>query len=249
MNIFNLFKKVFPALLLILSFSSCSKKIPDGDIKDFVDKLNYKDAYDFVNTASSQTIVKHYVNSQVDGSLQMDIQIDKKEYKYRYSESIVDGFFHGTGEGQYFFNNQKTLCYMHDDNVVNAYQLTDNVNDNIKYSPDDVLLSIKNFFYTQLDSNIYRGGFYYGDYIKINCARYYENFSLNDSKDELTYSINTVTQDDDNTDILNMHSFTVNSYGMLLKLNSIAKNNSKKIKSETTTYITYNSDFIHFDKL
>ena len=245
MNIFKMKKLIilFVFVMVVGVMSSCSRKIPEGDIKDFVEKLSYDTAYDFVNNAQSNTTVKHFENGKEDGHLIMDITIDKENTSYYYSESQVSGYFYGMKEGQYSFHSQKTLCYMEDETTVSAYQITDDMPDTIQYSPEDVLLSIHNFFYTELEAGIYRGGFYYGDYVRLNCAKFYELFSLNEAKDELTYSINTVTKDKDNTDILNMHSFTVNEYGMLIRLSSVAKNNSKGLKTETTTTITYNTDF------
>lgn len=244
MNIFKMKKVIILILLVIVvGLTSCSKQIPEGDIKDFVEKLSYDAAYDFVQIAQSTTTVKHYENGEEDGHLVMKISIDKKDMPYYWSESQVSGYFYGMKEGQYSFYSQKTLCYLQDETIVSAYQLTDDKPDTIQYSPEDVNLSIHNFFYTELEAGIYRGGFYYGDYVRLNCAKFYELFSLNETKDELTYSINTVTKDKDNTDILNMHSFTINSFGMLIRLSSVAKNNSKKLKMETTTTITYNTDF------
>lgn len=229
--------------VLVIGLSSCSREIPDGDIKDFVEKLNFEDAYAFVQKAQSNTTIKHFENGEEDGHLEMNLWIDKQDMNYHYSQSYVDGYFYGTKEGQYSFHSQKTVCYMTDDTNVSVYQVTDGEPDTIQYSPEDVLLSIHNFFYTELEAGIYRGGFYYGDYVRLNCGKYYELFSLNETKDELTYSINTLQKDKDDTDILSMHSFTVNAYGMLIRLSSVAKNNSKKLKMETTTTITYNTDF------
>lgn len=238
-------KKILLCFLVTILFglTSCSKKIPDGDIKDFVSGFKYSNAFEHVNNAKSITTIKHYENKQEDGCLEMEIWIDKSDIKYRYSKSFVSGYFYGDKEGQYTFNNQETLCYTYNDEEIFAYQKTDNVYDDIKYSPDDVSLSIDNFFYTELEAGIYRGGFYYGDYVRINCANFYNQFSLNEAKTELTYSINTVTKDRDGYDILTMHSFTVDSYGMLLSLSSTAKNNAKGLKTETITKIVYNTSF------
>ena len=230
-------------VLVVMGLTSCSKQIPEGDIRDFVEQINYDTAYSFVKNAQSNTTVKHFENGEEDGHLIMDISIDKEDISYHYSESQVSGYFYGMKEGQYSFYSQKTLCYMYDDANVTVYQTTDTMADTIQYSPEDVMRSIYDFFYTELEAGIHRGGFYYGDYVRLNCAKYYELFSLNEAKDELTYSINTVTKDKDNTDILNMHSFTINTYGMLVRLSSVAKNNSKKLKVETTTTITYNTGF------
>lgn len=222
---------------------SCSRQIPEGDIRDFVEKLSYETAYEFVQNAHSTTTICHFSGGEEDGHMIMDIVFDKKDMPYYLSDSQVSGYFYGTKEGQYSFYSQKTLCYLENEANVHAYQLTDGKPDTITYSPEDVELAIHNFFYTELEAGIYRGGFYYGDYVRLNCAKYYELFSLNETRDELTYSINTVTKDKDDTDILNMHSFTINQYGMLIRLSSVAKNNSKKLKTETTTTISYNTEF------
>lgn len=244
MNIYKMKKLIILLMfVMVVGLTSCTKQIPDGDIKDFVEKINYDAAYSYVQKAQSNTTVKHFENGEEDGQLVMGIWIDKEDKNYYFSESKVDGYFYGNKEGQYSFHTQETLSYINDEENVATYQVTDSISNSIQYSPEDLLLSIHNFFYTELEAGIYRGGFYYGDYVRLNCAKFYELFSLNDTKDELTYSVNTVTQDKDGTDILNMHSFTVNAYGMLVRLSSVAKNNTKKLKVETTTTITYNVDF------
>lgn len=225
--------------VLVVVLVSCSKQIPEGDIRDFVEQFDYELAYSSVQTAISKTTVQHFENSQVDGTLEMNIEVDTQA-NYHYSDSKVSGYFYGYQEGQYSFQSQQTLCYLADESTAKVFRKTDGTSDDVKYSPEDVMVSIHNFFYTELEAGIYRGGFYYGDYVRLNCAKYYDLFSLNEDKTELTYSINTVTQDKDGTDILNMHSFTINQYGMLIELSSVAKNNTKKLKTETTVVIEYN---------
>ena len=64
------------------------------------------------------------------------------------------------------------------------------------------------------------GGVYYGDYVLANCAKYYNEFSLNEEETELTYAINVLSTDIDNQEMITMHKFNIDQYGMLLDLSS-----------------------------
>jgi hypothetical protein len=257
-------KKILIFLLSVFTilFVGCTKEIPDGDIKDFVKKLNYDLAYEYVNTGKGVTTVKYYTfdvnsnndgkgaNKELKGQLISTTYIDKTDGQYYYSIGEVMGDYVGEGEGLYNFSHRETLCYLDQYNQGVVYEVTDGVlNETLKYSPEDVKLSIDNFFYTEAEANIHRGGYYYGDYIQINCAEYYQYFSLNEDKTELTYSINLLSKNEDGDEILTTHNFTVNEYGLIITLSSVARNNTKGIASETTIQCEYNIEINKIDKL
>lgn len=245
--------------IFALTMVSCTKEIPEGDIKEFVTKLNYDLAYEYVNTGKGTTTVKYYTfdvsgnnngegaTKQLKGQIVSTTYIDKKDGQYYYTIGDVTGDYIGDEEGLYNFSHRETLCYLDEHNQGVVYEITDGVlNEKLKYSPEDVKLSIDNFFYTEVEANIHRGGYYYGDYVQINIAEYYQYFSLNEDKTELTYSINLLTKNDEGDEILTTHNFTVNEYGLIINLSSIARNNTKGIASETTIQCEYN---IAIDKL
>ena len=91
-----------------------------------------------------------------------------------------------------------------------------------------------------------RGGVYYGDYIVANCAKFYSCFSLNEDKSELTYKVNTSTHNSEGDEVVTMHNFTVNEFGMILTLSSKSIIIEKNIVIETTIACEYD---IVFDKL
>lgn len=231
----------------MLFLVGCSKEIPEGDIKNFVDRLDFDLAYQFVNTGKSITTVSYYVDKKLEGQISTEMYIDKSnDMLYHYSNNNASGRYYGDEEGQYQYKNQKTLSYIDNEGKPIVYQLEDGVYKDLSYTKDDIQTAVTSFFYTELDGGYHRSGFYYGDYIKMNCAKYYEYFSLNEEKTELTYSINTLSTSADGDDILTMHRFTVNQYGLLISLSTTAKNNAKKIISETTIFVEYN---INFEKL
>lgn len=231
----------------MLFLVGCSKEIPEGDIKNFVDRLDFDLAYQFVNTGKSITTVSYYVDKNLEGQISTEMYIDKSDdILYHYSNNNASGRYYGDEEGQYQYKNQKTLSYIDNEGKPIVYQLEDGVYKDLSYTKEDIQTAVTSFFYTELDGGYHRSGFYYGDYIKMNCAKYYEYFSLNEEKTELTYSINTLSTSADGDDILTMHRFTVNQYGLLISLSTTAKNNAKKIISETTIFVEYN---INFEKL
>ncbi len=237
-------KKIFVLIisaLLAVTLVSCTKDIPEGDIKKFVDQIDYREAYAAINSAKGVTKTTYYINKKEQGSLISTTIIDKNAGEYCFKDDIVTGSYYGNTEGTYDFYNRKTLCYIDSNKNGIVYELKDNkLNPNIKYSPEDVALSLRNFFYTKLEANYHMGGYYYGDYVKANCAKYYEYFSLNEEKTLLTYKINTLTENSNKEEILTLHEFVINKYGMIVSLSSTAKNNSQGIKNVTTMECEYN---------
>lgn len=236
-------RKGFLILLLaftVMGLSSCTTKIPDGEIKDFVDKLDYDRAYEHVTHGKSTIIATYYVDGVEDGKITTITSIDKTDKKYHLMETSLSGSYYGTGMDQFNYYTQETLCFINDSDQVEVYQKTDGQSTDIQYTPEDVDTSIKNFFYTKLEAGYHSGGVYYGDYIMSNCGKYYNFFSLNDEKSELTFSINSVSQGTDGKEIITMHRFTVDGYGMVLSLST------KTFHTETpNTYMetTVNCDY------
>lgn len=230
----------FISLMLVLV--SCTKDIPEGDIKNFVENINYDASYDFVETAKATTTVEYYVNKELKGEIVSYTEISKDNL-YSYSKNQVSGSYYGNEVGQYNFNEREVLAYLESEEMPRAYEKIDGtITEDFKYSPEDVNLSFNNYFYTELEAGYHRGGYYYGDYIHANCGRYYDYFSLSDDKKTLTYSINLLSDGPEGEDILTLHSFTVNEYGLIIELSSTVKNNEKGIVSTTTMSCEYNVD-------
>ena len=237
-------------MILIFPLASCTKDIPEGDIKDFVDAIDYNKTFEYVTSAKGITEVGYYENKVLKGSIKTTTIIDKNITSYSYILGEIGGIYVGNEQGQYPFSKRETLCYM--DELDNAYvfEKTDGkLNPDLKYRPEDVYLSVKNFFYTEQEANFHQGGYYYGDYVKVNCARYYEYFSLNEDKTLLTYAINTLTQNKEKEDILTLHKFTINKYGLITELSTTAKNNAKGLMSKTTMLCEYNIEVERLESL
>lgn len=233
------FVLLFSLVLLVLT--GCGKDIPDGPIKDFVDKLDYNLAYQHVVSGKSETTVSYYIDDTLDGQLCTKTYIDKSDSsKYQYMITDISGSYHASQGGEYAYNNQQTLCYLNSDDTVSVYKKTDGVLEDIKYTPEDVQTSINNFYYTELESGYHRGGVYYGDYVKANCANYYSCFSLNEEGTELTYQVNTSTYNTLDEEIVTMHKFTIDEYGMIKTLSTKAIMLSRNIVIETITNCFYN---------
>ena len=211
-------------------------EIPEGDIKNFVDQLDYKLAYEHVNTGKSIITASYYVNDVLDGQVCSTTYFDKtSDTKYYYINTEVEGSFIGNDSDQYPYNNQQILAYLDSEKNVKVFKKTDEILENISYREEDINTSINNFFYLELEGGYHRGGVYYGDYIKVNCGQFYDFFHLNSAKDELRYAILTKSLNSENEEIETLHDFVVDKYGMIITLES-----TSTYKARTTITCDYN---------
>ena len=222
----------------MLYFTSCAARldIPEGDIKEFVSAFDGGVAYENVHYGKSYIVNKRYEGEEtLIGTHTSTAYFDKRNNEYyHYLETTADGSFVGSADAQYQFNNKITVCYGKEEDPLNIYakEIIDGVENKLEYDFEDVVNSVKNFFYSEVSAGFHTGGVYYGDYILKNIAKYYERFSLNDEKTELTFEINTSTPTEkEGSSIINVHKFVVNKYGMIISVN-------------TTAYYTTNDEVI-----
>lgn len=231
-------------LISLLYFTSCaSLNIPEGDIKDFVSLFDGDKAYSEVNYGKSVIVNKRYEGKleTLTGTHISIAHFDKRDGKYYHSlETIADGSFVGE-EATYQFNNQLIVCYAEDEKPTDIYakKLTDGNLEILEYKYEDVINSVKHFFYSEVSAGFHTGGAYYGDYILNNISKYYKHFSLNEDKTELTFEITISTPTEAKNEIVNSHKFTLNKYGMLLSVNTTAYYiENKQITSTLVTEMT-----------
>ena len=223
--------------------AGCTYDIPEGDIKDFVDRLNFDLAYQHVNSGKSIITATYYINGEEDGKVCSTTYFDKTDDEmYYYINTDVSGSFIGEGAEQYTYNNQQILTYLDTDENVKVFKKTDGNLEKISYRLEDLIISINNFFYMELESGYHRGGVYYGDYIIANCGRYYSCFSLNEDKTLLRYAVNTKSVNSEGDSIYTMHDFTVDEYGMIVNLSSKSIYYERDILMETTITCEYNTE-------
>ena len=228
-------------LLVIVSFAltSCASEIPEGNIKDFVMEIDYDKSYEYIKTGKSVITSTYYENKVEDGKVVLTTYIDK-DSMYYYTLKEVSGSYFGNDKDDYNFYQQEILSYFDEENKVVVYQKTDGILDNVSYSEEDITDSVKSFFYSDVTSNYHSGGVYYGDYVLANVGNYYQFFSLNDDETELTYSVNTKSETEDGKELINMHSFTVDRYGMIISLTSRAFTRDYSMEILTTIECEYN---------
>lgn len=229
---------------MLVSLTSCKKEIPDGEIKDFVLNFDYDKSYENTLIADSLIESSIYKDGVLEGSISIYTYIDHSNLKYHYSKTIVSGIYYGTGVDQFNYKTKETISYINEDGNAIAYEKTDGKIEEMDYSPSDIEYLIKQFFYTELESGFHQGGMYYGDYITVNCARYYECFSLLDEK-TLQYQINTKSMDENRKEIITMHKYTVNENGMIKNLSTKTMYRlNMDTYTETILACNYNSEFI-----
>ena len=245
----NIIKKLIISLILIFTISSlsgCQKDIPDGDIKDFVVALNFDKAFSETIKASSVITSEKYVDGVLDGKIVTFTYIDQTD-KYFYSDTRPEGIYFGNGVDQFSYYKQEILGFIGSDNYPYSYEKTDGAVKSLSYREEEVDILVKSFFYTQVEYNFHEGGTYYGDYIQVNCAKYYDFFRLNEDKTELTFELNSESKDNNGNKIITLHKFTVNKLGMLISLSttSLYKDNQ-----DTYTRTTIDCDYSPvFDKI
>lgn len=222
-------------------FTGCTPAIPEGDIKDFVVKLNYEEAYKNTMYGESVIEVEHIEDNKVAGTIEIITRIDH-EIGYYYLETNVTGNYFGELEEQYDFYSQKKLIYKNNDDIV-AYQLTDGIYDEITCDEETLQRYIEDFFYIEVEAGYHQGGSYYGDYVAANCGRYYPRFSINETKDILSYDITTSSIDIDNFEIISMQNFSINEFGMLLQLSLSTFYVKLPNKVNTTIQCDYSGNF------
>lgn len=238
------------SLLLVFTVAGCSKDIPEGDIKDFVMNIDYDKAYEFAQTGKSIITATYYVDEEIDGQVSSTTYFDKtSEQKYYYMNTDVEGSYYGTGNGQYAYLNEQILTYVNEDKTISTFKKTDGHLVELKYNDEDVKTSINNFFYLTVEAGYHSGGVYYGDYIYANCAKYYSCFSLNEDKTILSYEVNTSSINSENEEIVTMHSFTVNEYGLVISLSSKSIYLARNIVMHTTIECEYNVEIERIQEL
>ena len=213
-------KKILGVASLLLV--GCTPAIPEGDIKDFLANISFDNTYEKVNYGTSVIEVKHNQDENVVlGELTIINEFNKVNNElYFYSNTIVKGNFHKNEGGDYNFYNEERLIYIDQENVIHSYLKVDNEYKSESNDLESLTNKINSFFYNQLDENYHSGGMYYGDYIAMNCGKYYNRFSLNEEKNILTYAINTSSKTMDKGEVITMHKFSANEYGMIIDLST-----------------------------
>lgn len=237
-------KKILLVLLLLISFlglSGCRVEIPEGDIKEFVLNLDYDRAYNYAQTAKVVITSTYYVDDVVDGQVSTTTTFENNDKtKYYYSNTIVIGSYIGEEEGKYPYSHQEILTYVNEDDTISSFKKTDDKLEDIVYTIDDVNKSIDNVFFLKLVAGYHSEGIYYGDYIYANCGKYYVCFSLSEDKKILSYNVNTSSINSNGDEIISMHSFSVNEYGLIETLSSKALYLAENIIIHTTISCEYN---------
>lgn len=231
-------------VVLLVSLASCNTEIPDGEIKDFVLKFNYDQSFEETKIADSVMVSSIYKDGVLQGSITTYTYIDHSDLLYHYSKTIVTGSYYGTGLDEFNYYLKETISYIDESGNAVAYEKTDGKIESLTYSPSDIEYLINSFFYTKLEAGYHQGGMYYGDYISANCGKYYECFSLLDDK-TLQYQINTIAKDENRQEVITMHKYNVNEYGMVLKLSTKTMYRlNTDTYTETSVECDYNSQFV-----
>ena len=248
-QLMNLQNKIIGFFSTLVLLSGCTIEIPEGDIKTFVEAINYESTFEAVDYGKSIIEITHFTDKEEPaGELKITTCFDKVDDKYYYyCETEVKGDFYS--EDQYTFYHQINLVYVNNDDNIVGYSRTDGVGKELKHSMESLNDLIESFFFNRVDAGYHQGGMYYGDYVLTNCGKYYSLFTLNESKDILNYNATTSSYDQDKNEVITMHNFNINKYGMLVDLET--KTFYSELPGEVITKITcdYSGDFERFETL
>lgn len=230
-------------VLLLISLAGCNKEIPEGEIKDYVLNFNYDNSYKETKVAESIMVSSLYKDGVLEGTITTYTYIDHSDLMYHYSKTIVSGSYFGTGIDEFNYYLKETISYIDESGNAVAYEKTDGKVETLSYSPSDIEYLINLFFYTKLEAGYHQGGMYYGDYILANCGKYYDCFSLLDDF-TLQYQINTLSKDENRQEVITMHKYNVNEFGMVLNLSTKTMYRlNTDTYTETKIECDYNSQF------
>ncbi|MDE7263386.1 MAG: hypothetical protein K2N64_01815 [Anaeroplasmataceae bacterium] len=225
------------------ALTSCALQIPDGDIKEFVEQIDFAHAKEQVVTGTSYIQAIYSENDEEKGRISITTQIDQSD-KYYFSSTEASGSY----TEEYNFEQQQILCYAEED-TIQAFKKTNENFEDVTYNVDDLYQLISTFFYTKVEGGYHQGAVYYGDYVVANCAKYYPCFSLNENKTILTYEVNTAQKNTEGDEIVTMHHFEIDAYGMILSLHTKSMVMEKNIVIDTTIDCTYNTQIDKKTKL
>lgn len=230
-------KLILPILLLLIVLVGCSKEIPDGDIKDFVNNIAYDRTFEHVKRGYANISTEFKENDELKGSVNIDMYYSRED-NYFYQITTVTGSYVGT---DYKYSEQKVLLYK-ENNELHTFKKTDGTLVNNAFSDTDYDVYMHNYFYATLESGYHRDGMYYGDYVIANAGKYYSLFSINEAKDTLTYKVNTKQTSPNGDDVIVMHYFEIDPYGMLRNLSSksIVKGKNQTIETKIKCFPNQN---------
>ncbi len=225
-------------LVLILALVSCSPNIPDGPIKDFVYNISFDKTFEHVKLGYANIETTYTENDVQTGTINIGMYYSRTN-NYFYQITEVSGSYVGT---DYSYSKEEVLLYK-ENNELHTFKKTDGVLTKDAFSDTDYEKYMTNYFYATLTAGYHRDGMYYGDYVIANCAKYYNLFSLNDAKDTLTYKVNTLQKSPNGDEVVVMHYFEVDPYGMLKTLNSKSLVKGKNQVINTTIKCFPNQNF------
>lgn len=242
-------KKIIGIGSALIILCGCTIEIPEGDIKTFVEAINFESTFEAVDYGKSVIEINHYEeNDELVGALKITTCFDKLDNKYYYfCETEVSGDFYS--EDQYTFYHQINLVYVNNDDNIVGYSRTDGVDKELKHSMESLNDLIESFFFNRVDAGFHQGGMYYGDYVLANCGKYYSLFTLDENKEILNYNATTSSYDQDKNEVITRHNFNINKYGMLLDLSTETFYSELPGKVITKINCDYSGDFEKIDKL
>ena len=223
------------SLLTIFSLASCTSKIPDGPVKDYINGFSITLAKKNIHSASLiYENIEYDADGKEKGKAYCYFEFDNKDSDYPYL------YLYRTYEGSLIqddgIKEKEVLQYISNENEEVGYDKTDGVIKELDVSKTTINDSITSFFYKDKTYDYYRGGLYYGDLVKISAEKWHINFSINEDGLLRYHLLNDMTYEG----VIFNTDYTLTKEGMLKDYYYDGQIIETKEKVINTINVTYN---------
>ena len=201
--------------MFIFLLCSCSSKKLNPELEEYLDKISFSKAYNYVLNGTSNSIYEEYDSNEN--------LIGKSLVSLFFSKSSDDDNYYIKTEYNFFGNKIKdSITYKEDilffDESREIYYYEETVNNSEKCKNEisnvDAYSCMKKIFYSY-DTTYKGGGLYYGDFFMVGANNYSYYYKINEDN-SLTVKTESETYYEGAT---LYQTLTIDNYGMLLNCN------------------------------
>ena len=200
--------------------TSCNKKELRSDIAEFIASFSVEEAvesYKKTEMNKTQTVLKDGEKTVTIETIDFDVTDPYNPQYHRHSDKYVNEV--KTESIDQYFKHENDDYFV----IINDVEY--------KYDLEKCHDLIRQFFYkaVYLDGTYHEPGYYYGDMIKASALDYQNYISIDEEKQELTFS-NCQNQIQNGEDVRRCSTFRVDALGMLtynLAVTSVGANEAR----------------------
>lgn len=243
-------------LLLFFLLASCSKaQAAPKEITDFLDGCFLEKATQEVLSADVfyESILTSHTQKEETGRTLVQVKVDRRDYSdyYAYVQTTFSGsnILLDTESNLYVADIVEKTTLDSEDNlyheitIKHGYKTEDLSGElsiyqkEIKYQESQIKEKSLELFYRSSNQGVHSGGLYYADFFKYR-IRYAQFMSLDE--DSLTFEVKNQNTESGEEKGYTSESLSINSFGMLEKLNQQVVNLTSDKESSASLTATYN---------